>query len=218
MKQASSHIQFYNASTQTIDTLHGSCRKTKTVPSFSVCPHNVSEDIYISRSLTTDGIWEPKMTESLMEIFNEEENVTFIDIGANIGYFSLLAAAHGINVIAVEPVKKNLQKFHEAILINKFEKRIIPLQNVISDIQSLRAVLTISENNQGAARVLSNSELVDRGTVTETAVSILLDDLLGLINTLNVVIKIDVGKTELWIFIYFYHNVTDKFSSLQTYT
>lgn len=53
----------------------------------------------------------------------------FYDIGANIGAYSLVAAAQGAMVIAFEPAPHNFYKIHENILLNKLNDKItvVPL-------------------------------------------------------------------------------------------
>jgi len=43
---------------------------------------------------------------------------TFLDVGANIGYFTLWAAALGHKVIAVEPMKKNIALLRASVCLN----------------------------------------------------------------------------------------------------
>ena len=47
----------------------------------------------------------------------------FLDIGANIGYFSLLAANHSpaVKIISFEPAKEIFQKLSENISINNIK-------------------------------------------------------------------------------------------------
>ena len=42
-------------------------------------------------------------------------NLTFVDIGANIGWLSLNMAALGVQVIAFEPMKKNFEMFQSTL-------------------------------------------------------------------------------------------------------
>jgi len=52
---------------------------------------------FISNYIRTYGYWEKTETKILSEIFKNNKNISFIDIGANLGYFSLLAGHLGIN-------------------------------------------------------------------------------------------------------------------------
>jgi len=65
------------------------------------------------------GIWEPNLTRWIQERFSPGD--TFIDVGANIGYFSLLAAKLGGKAVAIEAaprtfgiLTKNLAANHTA--------------------------------------------------------------------------------------------------------
>ena len=53
------------------------------------------------------GLFEPDETALIMEILEDVD--VFIDIGANVGYYSCLARSRGKKVISIEPhPKKNL--------------------------------------------------------------------------------------------------------------
>lgn len=47
------------------------------------------------------------------------------DVGANVGAYSLIAAARGATVVAFEPAHQNIYKLHENILLNKLAEKII---------------------------------------------------------------------------------------------
>lgn len=55
---------------------------------------------YIGRRIFTFGVWEPDLTRLLMARITP--GTSFIDVGANLGYFSALAAACGAQVTAIE--------------------------------------------------------------------------------------------------------------------
>lgn len=55
------------------------------------------------------------------------------DIGANVGPYSLLAAALGHTVVAIEPSYANYARLCENILLNEQQTRIIPLPLALSD-------------------------------------------------------------------------------------
>jgi FkbM family methyltransferase len=58
------------------------------------------------------GIWEPNLTHWLQRSLKQGDQ--FIDVGANLGYFSLLASSLGANVTAIEAAPRT----HEALLRN----------------------------------------------------------------------------------------------------
>jgi hypothetical protein len=98
---------------------------TTTLVSFKVCTFDPQVDTQISYYVHKDGHWDgskKEMMESMLPILprgkiateylstnsksvpkiTEQTRTLFIDVGSNIGFFSLLAAARGYDVISVE--------------------------------------------------------------------------------------------------------------------
>lgn len=65
-----------------------------------------------------EGIFEPAQTLFLQEQFRSAE--VFVDVGANIGFYTCLARSLNKHVIAVEPLSKNLEYLYENILTNNW--------------------------------------------------------------------------------------------------
>lgn len=79
-----------------------------------------------------------------------------IDIGANIGSFSMLAASWGANVYAIEPEPHNLSALRFNIAYNKMEDKIVVCPYAISDYKGVAVIddngggSTIKDNNPGS--------------------------------------------------------------------
>lgn len=66
------------------------------------------EDVHVSAAIAATGIWEPQETQFLLDTLRPGD--VFVDVGANIGYFSLLASrlvGPGGSVLAFEPETAN---------------------------------------------------------------------------------------------------------------
>jgi len=67
---------------------------------------NPDKDIFVSKSMLVDkGGWEPQLNELLVRLLRREPDArskTVLDVGANIGAFSLFAAAQGVRVWSFE--------------------------------------------------------------------------------------------------------------------
>jgi len=80
------------------------------------------ENDIVSDAVKQDG-WERNVVASLNEyfqVYSEVNNVplsklTFIDIGANIGWLSFNMAALGVNVLAFEPMQENIELFKKTL-------------------------------------------------------------------------------------------------------
>jgi FkbM family methyltransferase len=56
-----------------------------------------------------------------------------VDVGANIGYFSLACAALGARVIVFEPMLRNVRKLSKSVYRNHFLDRLTVYQNAAWD-------------------------------------------------------------------------------------
>ena len=65
-----------------------------------------------------DGSYEVDETKNIIACLKEAE--VFIDIGANVGYFTCIARSMNVKVIAVEPLWHNLQYIYHNLNINKW--------------------------------------------------------------------------------------------------
>jgi FkbM family methyltransferase len=65
------------------------------------------------------GKFEPEETSVMTRVFSQVD--VFVDVGANIGYYTLLARKMGVAVIAVEPQPRNLNNLRRNIAINKWQ-------------------------------------------------------------------------------------------------
>lgn len=105
--------------------------------------HSGNGDISImtnqSSYLTKILFWEGYTTFEYTEIFEDlcKKTGTFLDIGANLGYYSLLAAQSNpnIKVWAFEPATGPFHYLSQNIEINQFESRIQAVNTALSDHQ-----------------------------------------------------------------------------------
>src|SRR5580658_8459581 len=65
------------------------------------------------------GSYELAQTRSLTNLVDALRPGTFVDVGANIGYYSLLVAAKGVPVIAVEASPQVVPALERSILLNR---------------------------------------------------------------------------------------------------
>ena len=84
--------------------------------------HDPTECKWISKNLLIQHGWEPQLQSAL--IANMPAKGRFVDIGGNIGAFSLVMAAAGYQVEAFEPMPYNHELFSDSIRINVFEDRV----------------------------------------------------------------------------------------------
>lgn len=64
------------------------------------------------------GVFEPDETKLVMKLFNSAD--VFINIGANIGYYSCFAISKKIHTVIFEPIQSNLNFLYKNIYANNF--------------------------------------------------------------------------------------------------
>ncbi|XP_045179742.2 uncharacterized protein LOC123539248 [Mercenaria mercenaria] len=160
-----------------------------------MCTWELDKDAFVSGDIHRTGQWEPVVTRIIYDVLNQGRKMTFIDIGANMGYFSLLAASIGQNVVSVEPWDQHIQKLVHSIHLNKFENKITVVNNAISNSRSELHFYVPRSNNQGAARLVLENQNVENNQ-RFSANSITLNDLANLIQTKDIVMKIDIEGHE----------------------
>ena len=80
-----------------------------------------------------NGMWEPTNVRSIVKQLESVPDANVIDIGANVGLYTLIAAKMGRFAIAVEPLHENLNRIHKAADLEHVQARIIALVNAVSN-------------------------------------------------------------------------------------
>lgn len=109
----------------------------------------------IQRYLYWFGVWEPQLTRYILERMKRSPGRLFIDVGANIGYFSLLVARNcpSCRVVAIEAYPPTIAKLRHHIKINNLNNvRIIP--QAVADTTGTLELYYAGDNNQGATSML----------------------------------------------------------------
>lgn len=140
-------------------------------------------DEIVVKEIFEENVYEVKDTH-----FNRGGVV--VDIGANIGTFSLFAAQYADKVFAVEPEPHNLEALKNNININNMNDKVIPVPYGISD---FKGTAVIHDSGGG-------SSIKDDGSFGAEIEIMTLDNLFSLYEIDSVdVLKIDVEGSELEI-------------------
>ena len=90
-----------------------------------------------------------KEPETLAWIQSFSPGDLFVDVGANIGVYALYAASRGIDVIAIEPARKNFLRLCENVILNGFEN--VTLLNAVAGMKPKMVNFHVKENEIGAS-------------------------------------------------------------------
>jgi hypothetical protein len=100
------------------------CIRLRIKPPTTICLYADDDDIHVSRHLREDGLWEPHEVRLFQNLLFQNPDLDVIDIGSQIGQYSLLAASMGRRVVAVEPLPSSIRRLHKAIKIGHFEDKV----------------------------------------------------------------------------------------------
>lgn len=117
-----------------------------------------AEDRHVSRCIRDNGIWEPYETSLVLALL--APGGVFVDVGANIGYFSLLAASRvgpEGQVFAFEPGPDNFRLLLRSSERNNFSDRIHAVEAGLAS-NAGEAKLFLSEDNLGDHQIFSTGE------------------------------------------------------------
>ena len=181
------------------------CIPLQTNPSPMICVHPVEIDRFISGAIQDGTVWEVETVKLFQELLRAHPTLGVLDIGANIGQYSLLAASMKRHVVAVEPYIKHVRMIHKAAVLNNFLVNFTLVQNAVSD--SSRIVsLHFKKDNRGAIRIVesANSRLQriltppeENCVPSETSVrTITMNDLVPVLTFKEVLLKIDIEGHE----------------------
>ena len=127
----------------------------------SIFSYQSSDDLFVSGSLSTSNAWEADMVQTLCDKFEDiKGRADFVDVGANIGYFSLLAASvvgeQGA-IFAFEPDPDNYRLLLANAELNGMEHRIAAVEAALSDVTG-EGQLYLSADNLGDHQVYADDE------------------------------------------------------------
>lgn len=147
----------------------------------------------VSDNILSGGSWEAGMGSMILETLAQARNKTgvpkeeaiFLDIGANIGWYSLLLAAAGYPVISFEPMQANERLFRRSICSNPdFQQRLTYHTDMLSDAPHTNCTMFSEESNVGDGTVSCDQQLhmatgyhVREAGINMTTVDIVLADL-----------------------------------------
>ena len=104
----------------------------------------------VSSSLQLYGTYDPELTWIVEQLINSESTV--IDVGANIGWYTMLAASMARTVVALEPEPENFGLLSRSVVLNDFHN-VVLRQQAVSD-QDGEVALYLSGTNKGGHSIV----------------------------------------------------------------
>ena len=103
------------------------------LPPIRMCTHDPEVDTVISSHLHKWGFW--GAPDEFMILLNinpcTEERPYMLDIGMNIGLFTLIGAEKGCHVLGFEPLSENIQRAMHSLLANGYEDHVMLFKHAV---------------------------------------------------------------------------------------
>ncbi len=133
---------------------------------FYVATHDAKIDDTRAYIFIKHEYYEKKLSSFIQQYFDkkreEGKESIFVDVGANIGWFSLLAASHGASkVYAFEPNLQNMIRFCESLSLNRWllddrsydddqeDVQIIPITKGVGETEEQKTMYAVRDVNPG---------------------------------------------------------------------
>lgn len=138
------------------------------------------------------GYWEAWITAWMSREFDRHD--LFVDVGANVGYYTLLAATHRIPVIAFEPQKKLVELVKRSLKRNRIDKVMVNRMALSDEFGNL--TLVIPEFHSGGAALENGISPAGINFTRETVVVEPFDRIVSVPETDRILVKIDAEGAE----------------------
>lgn len=148
---------------------------------------------WIQQILLDTGVYEPHIVKIIKSIIRPGD--LMFDVGANIGYLTLVTALCGANVHAFEPVPRLGKRIRENLLLNRLEANVSVIDMALSDSIGLSTLYVAKRKDDGSHSLLTGvlAESIDPIKVRTTTLDYYIDAKECGIPTL---VKIDVEGCE----------------------
>ena len=162
-----------------------------------ICTYDPKIDI-VSEFIHKDGAWEEKLVDNLVQVLQRYRNLTFLDLGCNIGVYTIAAASRNTHAVCVDANVENLRLVYKSAHLGNVQKFVTIIWNALSDYRG-EVYLKVVKGNAGASR-LGNTEKHGMTISKHLRVkTVLLDDLEWLFRGKQLFMKIDLEAYELTV-------------------
>lgn len=165
-----------------------------------ICLFKKQDDVYVSAAVMAGSLWDitgvATVLNHMLWLRSSNENVVLIDLGANIGTFTIPSLAYGFQTIAVEPMPATMKRLATSIYLNNFSKLAQVHLKAISDRKGC-VEARVNEKNKGGSEV-DMTDCTSDGDLRATTLDDVMKDF-GDIDSqshLSVVLKVDVQRFE----------------------
>lgn len=150
---------------------------------------------FISTQILKTGFWEKEIVTEVWKVLRSDPSLVMLDLGCNIGVFTITAAANGHTVVGVDAHQKNLRLLSKSLCLGKIYTNVTLVWNAVSNNRTLLH-LHERKGNVGGTYIEDMKEPDKDIPDDNKAYSILLDDLFSFFDDRPIFMKIDIEGSE----------------------
>lgn len=161
---------------------------------------NSQSDLF--ERLVLEGKYEPELVEYCKQLLDKERDV--IDVGANIGFFTVMFAKKINNnkkVLSIEPTKKALCRLKKNIELNEVNNKVVVFEGVATNNNENVEVKTIlGKEEYSSIGEMAHAAILNEKYLTEKVQGLTIDELVEINEIDPGFIKVDVEGCEHLVF------------------
>ncbi|XP_041352682.1 uncharacterized protein LOC121371076 [Gigantopelta aegis] len=161
--------------------------------------HPLKHDLFVSVSLNHTGIWDKDGLGLVFEQLKSDPDMGLLDIGAQLGTFTLTAALMGHKVVAVDPLVDNVVRLCRSVQMNGLVDYVTVVFGALSDAHKNMEIKRRRGNIGGTYVEETNSRRSKEKYPRHSIEAVLMDDLLSVVDFQSVFIKLDVETHEYFV-------------------
>lgn len=158
-----------------------------------ICIYDPKTDVYVSASIKKYGAWEGNLISLVVNFLKLYQDMEFLDLGCNLGIYTISVTKFGRRVVAVDANVKNLRMLSKSLVLGGLQNHSVTLlRNAISDkVETVQ--ITGGTKNVGGMHVVK----AETGTNEEQkSQGVTMDHLTPLFDNKTLFIKMDIETNE----------------------
>jgi len=196
--------QIHKEHQSTIGRAHWATLRSPNRRKLMINTNDPRTDRFISQNIHRSGQWDNDITTLIRYLIKSEEckpggKCLFVDVGANIGFFSVIAADADLRVVSFEPMYSNSWRLLSTVERNSFSKQWTFFENAVSNVTGKFVAVrpTDSKINKSNGRIVPGLNERDHGSRygIDYVSTVKLDDIFPK-STVITVMKMDVEGHE----------------------
>jgi len=174
------------------------CVSLSAFPPNKMCIKPIHTDVHVSGLIKSQGGWETDIVRNVVRVLNKYLDAVLLDIGCNIGMYTVVAAGMQRQVIAVDADPRNLAYLRTSLDLNNSTNNVRILYNAVSNEKVTLYPMIPDPSNEGAVHMYTEQRLqAENLKATLPPVdSITMAEILATIKAEQVILKIDIEGYE----------------------